>query len=445
MNENRQVKPQLWKQLKWLGMLVLAVCLLWCNAAKVKAEDIVIQCGDNCYGTLTDTGVLTISGTGKMWDWTEDTYYKSEFYKHREDIFQVVIGDGITRIGGMAFGAPIEGYEYLRSVTIGKGVKEIGAHAFSAASGLRSIDIPANVETIEIGAFYTSGLQEVTLHEGLKTIGQAAFWGVTLKEIKLPDSLETVEAWAFDEIESLEVVIPEHTKLIKKGAFYYPRVTFKSKDVVLEDGAFTYGWMTGMDTWFRVPHGSTAEEYAKKNNIEFEYTDEEPVRSYNLHFNPCGGKIGTKDKTVQKGAKVGRLGTPTRTNYTFLGWYTARTGGTQYDSSTVMPAKDITLYAHWEKLSVGRCSRPTVTNVKTRKAIIKIKPVKNAKGYEYAWSLRKDMKKAKTKTIHGTKLTISRLTKNKTYYVRVRACRNGANGKKIYGKWSDIRTIKIKK
>ena len=78
-------------------------------------------------------------------------------------------------------------------------------------------------------------------------------------------------------------------------------------------------------------------------------------------------------------------------------------------------------------------------------AIIKIKPVKNAKGYEYAWSLRKDMKKAKTKTIHGTKLTISRLTKNKTYYVRVRAYRNGANGKKIYGKWSDIRTIKIKK
>ena len=64
MNENRKTQPQLWKQFQWLGMLVLAVCLLWCNAARVKAEDIVIQCGDNCYGTLTEDGTLTISGTG---------------------------------------------------------------------------------------------------------------------------------------------------------------------------------------------------------------------------------------------------------------------------------------------------------------------------------------------------------------------------------------------
>ena len=455
MNENRRTQPQLWKQFRWLGMLVLAVCLLWCNAARVKAEDIVIQCGDNCYGTLTDTGVLTISGTGKMWDWTEDTYYESEFYKHREDIFQVVIGDGITRIGGMAFGAPIEGYEYLRSVTIGKGVKEIGADAFSAASGLRSIDIPANVETIEIGAFYTSGLQEVTLHEGLKTIGQAAFYETSLKAVELPDGLDSVEKLAFYYTDQLDLVVPEHIRIIKKNAFEYVNATFKSKDVIIEDEAFhcSEAYVLYPNSYFKVPHGSTAEAYAKKFDVKFEYTDEEPetepetepVHSYNLHFNPCGGKVGTKDKTVQEGAKAGSLPTPTRTNYTFLGWYTARTGGTKYDSSTVMPAKNITLYAHWEKLSVGRCSRPTVTNVKTRKAIIKIKPVKDAKGYEYAWSLRKDMKKAKTKTIHGTKLTISRLTKNKTYYVRVRAYRNGANGKKIYGKWSDIRTIKIKK
>ena len=75
MNENRKTQPQLWKQFQWLGMLVLAVCLLWCNAARVKAEDIVIQCGDNCYGTLTDTGVLTISGTGAMWDYTYAVSY----------------------------------------------------------------------------------------------------------------------------------------------------------------------------------------------------------------------------------------------------------------------------------------------------------------------------------------------------------------------------------
>ena len=124
MNENRKTQPQLWKQFQWLGMLVLAVCLLWCNAARVKAEDIVIQCGDNCYGTLTEDGTLTISGTGAMWDYTNSG--DSVFDSYKDEIYKVIIQEGITRIGEYVFGGWINGswgrFEKIQSVSIGKKV-----------------------------------------------------------------------------------------------------------------------------------------------------------------------------------------------------------------------------------------------------------------------------------------------------------------------------------
>ena len=58
-------------------------------------------------------------------------------------------------------------------------------------------------------------------------------------------------------------------------------------------------------------------------------------------------KVDTK--TVTYNSTYGTLGaTPTRYGYTFAGWYTAETGGTQVTSSTkVTTAGNHTLYAHW--------------------------------------------------------------------------------------------------
>ena len=44
----------------------------------------------------------------------------------------------------------------------------------------------------------------------------------------------------------------------------------------------------------------------------------------------------------------GTLPTPTRTGYTFAGWYTAASGGTKVTNTTVVnTASNHTLYAHW--------------------------------------------------------------------------------------------------
>ena len=45
--------------------------------------------------------------------------------------------------------------------------------------------------------------------------------------------------------------------------------------------------------------------------------------------------------------QLGPLSTPTRTGYTFAGWYTAPTGGTQISNTTLTPAVNTTYYAHW--------------------------------------------------------------------------------------------------
>ena len=102
-----------------------------------------------------------------------------------------------------------------------------------------------------------------------------------------------------------------------------------------------------------------------------------------------------------------------------------------------------------------------VTNVTTKPAKVKINKVKankksivvywntksNVSGYEIQTATDKSFKKnKKTYTVakkSTNKRTIKKLKSKKKYYVRVRAYKN-VNGKKIYGKWSDVKSVKVK-
>lgn len=67
-------------------------------------------------------------------------------------------------------------------------------------------------------------------------------------------------------------------------------------------------------------------------------------------FDPNGGTVTTTSKTVVYNEAYGSLPTPTRTGYTFKGWYTAKTGGTKVTADTIVSSDvDHTLYAQWEK------------------------------------------------------------------------------------------------
>lgn len=81
-------------------------------------------CGENLKWKLTDEGVLTITGTGEMYNW-EDRY-ANPWSQYRSNVKQVIIGNGVTTIGSFAF----TNCSSLTSVTIPNGVTTIGSSAF---------------------------------------------------------------------------------------------------------------------------------------------------------------------------------------------------------------------------------------------------------------------------------------------------------------------------
>ena len=125
---------------------------------------------------IPDNYTLTISGTGAMVDyskssdrpWTDD----ANEIKDAKGIKTVVIGNGVTSIGGYAFSY----CSGLTSIEIPSNVTSIGTRAFFGCSGLTSIEIPSNVTSIGQSAFNRcSGLTSVTIPAGVTSIGDYVF------------------------------------------------------------------------------------------------------------------------------------------------------------------------------------------------------------------------------------------------------------------------------
>ncbi len=73
--------------------------------------------------------------------------------------------------------------------------------------------------------------------------------------------------------------------------------------------------------------------------------------TYTVNFNANGGEVATTSTSVIFDTTYGTLPTPTRTGYTFMGWYTDSVNGNKVESSTAVTIADTqTLYAHWEKI-----------------------------------------------------------------------------------------------
>ncbi len=84
------------------------------------------------------------------------------------------------------------------------------------------------------------------------------------------------------------------------------------------------------------------------------YTAQWTARTYTVTFNPSGGAVDTASRSVTYNATYGDLPTPTRTGYTFGGWYTASSGGTLVQGTTkVTTASNHTIYAYWTAKSVA--------------------------------------------------------------------------------------------
>ena len=69
---------------------------------------------------------------------------------------------------------------------------------------------------------------------------------------------------------------------------------------------------------------------------------------WTVTFNANSGSVSPTSKAITRKSKYGALPTPTRTGYSFAGWYTAASGGSKITaSSDYSLADDQTLYARW--------------------------------------------------------------------------------------------------
>ena len=89
----------------------------------------------------------------------------------------------------------------------------------------------------------------------------------------------------------------------------------------------------------------------------------------------------------------------------------------------------------------------TAKNLSGRKAQITWKKNGYVTGYEIQYSVNKNFRSGSKKTVSGaskTKYTLTKLQKNKTYYVRIRTYKKSGT-KKYYSSWSKVKAVRIRK
>ena len=281
------------------------------------------KCGDNLTWTLED-GVLTISGTGEMYNYSatkkiyapwdkpsiknviiEDgvTSIGNEAFRNCGSLTSVMIGNGVTSIGSSAFEncssltsvtipnsvTSIESKAFikcssLRNVMMSNNVTSIGNDAFSGCSSLISVTIPDSVTSIEVGVFYgCSSLTSVTIGSGVTSIGGYAFWGCSsLMSVTIPDSVTSIAYDAFSYCSSLmSVTIPDSVTSIEYSAFRdcssLTSVTIGSG--VTSIGGFAFGNCSNVEN---VYYNGDMESWLR---IEFVSHDSNPCHESNLYFN----------------------------------------------------------------------------------------------------------------------------------------------------------------
>ena len=392
------------------------------------------DCGINVTWELTGDGTLTISGTGRISNYSHDN--NAPWYSCRAYIKRVVIQQGVRAIGDQAF------YycENLTSVTIPDSVTSIGGSAFSGCSGLTSVTIPDGVTSIGDYAFSDcSGLTSVTIPSSVTSIGWRAFENCTaLTFMTIPESVTYINGEVFSNCVRLaRVTIPKSVTEISSKAFYY------------------------CDSLTDVYYAGTAADWAKISISE----GNEDLLAAALHCKPTplpaptvtGGNDAQGRPTLKWNAVTGaakyevyralskdgdyiKYSTVTGTSYTNTRYI--ENGNTYYykvraldANGTAGPWSDVVAVTYKQTLSA-----PTVTggNDAQGRPTLKWNAVTGAAKYEVYRARSMNGDYIKYSTVTGTSYTnISYIENGNTYYYKVRALKSDGTA----GAWSSIVSV----
>lgn len=197
-------------------------------ASGVVSERITLSSG--ALLTLSATGILTIEGAGEI-AVPEDSLVA----KQLSFATVVIVGEGITKIGGLSSknvhyvllpstleaidDGCFKGSRELVAVNIPSGVRRIGRKAFGHCESIQELYVPNSVVSLGEECFNNMhGLKEIHLSENIAKIPVQAFDNCkSLTHVVVPASVEAVEESAFEDCENLYRVVFRSQHLAKIG------------------------------------------------------------------------------------------------------------------------------------------------------------------------------------------------------------------------------------
>ena len=211
--------------------------------------------GVEAFADCTKIAKLTLTGTGEMKAYSTNVYDTANYYQNtpwygsRAALKEIVVDNGITKIGANAF----NGCAAVEKLSVPANTDEYGANAFKDFAALNTVVLTG------IGAMkdFTSTdyqttpwylnkdtVTTITLNEGIEVIGTYAFKDNTnLTAMALPSTINSIGANAFTGCTGLtDITIPDATTAINDYAFEgctgLTAVTFGSGLQSLGNGVF---------------------------------------------------------------------------------------------------------------------------------------------------------------------------------------------------------------
>lgn len=190
------------------------------------------------------TGTLTISGSGRMKDYSYSNNRYQEWWSLRNNISTVIIEDGVTAIGVDAF----REMPALEQVIMDDSVTELGTGCFSNCSKLQYIDFSPNIQKVGMEAFINCvSLESVIFpHKAfdfpsltdMRSNGTYMFNGCTnLKYIEFPDNWSTIPP--LQRCTSLEeIVFPSNITKFSSSTFSQSNI----KEITIPTSVTTLPW-----------------------------------------------------------------------------------------------------------------------------------------------------------------------------------------------------------
>ena len=334
----------------------------------IHIPDTVTEIGDNafkeCIHLKTVTGMNGVKQIGR--------FYGSTFYGCKA-LTSIHIPDSVVTIKPMTFA-----YSGLTSVTGMKNVTSIANSMFYECTALKSVPGMENLIKIEGNAFYgCKQLTEVTIPDSVTTIETGAFDGCqNLLSAIIPANLTRIDNGVFSGCSSLtSVTIPDNITTIARFAFYdctnLTEVILPEKVPSIRDSVFECDYNLKIyypyskTEWEAQPNVTNKEiSGLARDGVTLAYTHTSVPICYlcDVTFDANGGTLAstmptepvkvyrTEYVTHTKANELTGIDAPTRTGYTFAGWYTSATpqeNDTAFDLAATAVQDDMTLYAAW--------------------------------------------------------------------------------------------------